>query len=235
MNKTNGGNQICRICGKHYHKHELFPAELVRPALASKIQMVHPNWVPEGFICLTDLNHFRGKYLESVLMDEMGEISSLEKRVAESMLKQETLSQDILLETNKELTFGDQLADKIATVGGSWGFILGFCGFLVLWMLSNSFLLLTRAFDPFPYILLNLVLSTLAAVQAPVIMMSQRRQEQRDRFRAESDFKVNLKAELEIRHLHEKLDHLLTSQWQRLIEIQAIQFELMNELKAGQK
>ena len=98
-------------------------------------------------------------------------------------------------------------------------------------MAFNSFVLVTRAFDPFPYILLNLVLSCIAALQAPVIMMSQRRQESRDRIRAVRDYQVNLKAELEIQHLHQKLDHLLSRQWERLVEIQEIQMELIQEIR----
>ena len=122
-------------------------------------------------------------------------------------------------------------ADQIAVVGGSWGFIIGFLIFIAIWMGINTVLLLTKSFDPYPFILLNLVLSTLAAIQAPVIMMSQRRQEARDRLRAENDYRVNLKAELEIRQLHEKVDHILLSQWKRMMEIQEIQLEVINELK----
>ena len=123
------------------------------------------------------------------------------------------------------------MADHIAAFGGSWTFIIIFGVVLLAWMFVNSFVLITRPFDPFPYILLNLVLSTLAAVQAPVIMMSQNRQEARDRQRAVYDYKINLKAELEIRQLHQKMDHLLSHQWERLVEIQEIQMELINELR----
>ena len=103
----------------------------------------------------------------------------------------------------------------------------------MIWIAINSIILATRAFDPYPFILMNLILSCLAAIQAPIIMMSQNRAEARDRARAENDYKVNLKAELEIRHLHEKIDHLLRKQYNRLFEIQQIQIELLEEL--GQK
>jgi uncharacterized membrane protein len=102
-------------------------------------------------------------------------------------------------------------------------------------MLSNSMSLITKPFDPYPYIFLNLILSCLAAIQAPIIMMSQNRQEERDRIQAEHDYRINLKAELEIRHLHEKVDHLLVNQWQRLLEIQEIQMELMDEIAHKKK
>ena len=109
-------------------------------------------------------------------------------------------------------------------------FISAFGGFILIWVLINTLVLILRPFDPYPFILLNLFLSCLAALQAPIIMMSQNRQEARDRLHSENDYRVNLKAELEIRQLHEKLDHLLQHQWERLMEIQQIQIELMNEL-----
>jgi uncharacterized membrane protein len=140
------------------------------------------------------------------------------------------LSKNINAEFEQNLTFGERLADKIADFGGSWNFIVIFGGVLLLWVAVNSMILIWRPFDPYPFILLNLVLSGLAAVQAPIIMMSQNRQEAKDRFRSEHDYSINLKAELEIRHLHEKIDHLLKNQWQRLLEIQEIQMELMEEL-----
>lgn len=224
-------NQICQICGKTFKRSELFPAELVRGPVAKLIKTEYPNWSVEGYICSSDLNRFRTKYVNSLLQDEMGEISTLEQEVSEKLLKHETLSLNIFDESLRDRTFGQMLADKIAVIGGSWSFIIGFMIFLALWMALNSYFLLQKSFDPYPYILLNLVLSTLAAIQAPVIIMSQRRQETRDRLRAENDYRVNLKSELEIRQLHEKVDHILLSQWKRLVEIQEIQIELMNELK----
>ena len=140
------------------------------------------------------------------------------------------LSKNINIEFDQKLTFGERLADRIAHFGGSWSFIVIFVGVLLLWVAANSVILIWRPFDPYPFILLNLVLSGLAVIQAPIIMMSQNRQEAKDRFRSEHDYSINLKAELEIRHLHEKIDHLLKNQWQRLLEIQEIQMELMEEL-----
>jgi uncharacterized membrane protein len=131
---------------------------------------------------------------------------------------------------DQSLTLGERVADKLADFGGSWRFIGIFAGALFLWMAMNSTLLVWKPFDPYPFIFLNLILSCLAAIQAPVIMMSQNRQEARDRLQAEHDYRVNLKAELEIRHLHEKIDHLLMNQWQRLLEIQQIQMDLMEEV-----
>jgi uncharacterized membrane protein len=122
------------------------------------------------------------------------------------------------------------MSDVIASFGGSWSFIILFGLILAVWMAYNEIWPERDRFDEYPFILLNLVLSTLAAIQAPIIMMSQKRQESKDRLRSESDYRVNLKAELEIRHLHEKMDHLISRQWQRLAEIQQMQIETMHEL-----
>lgn len=122
------------------------------------------------------------------------------------------------------------MADNIAVFGGSWTFIITFFTFILIWIALNSFLLLTQTFDPFPFILLNLILSCLASIHAPIIMMSQNRQEQKDRKRAEKDYKINLKAELEIKLLSEKMDHLLIHQNQKLLEIQEVQTDYLEDL-----
>ncbi len=127
-------------------------------------------------------------------------------------------------------TQGAVVADWFAKTVGSWRFIIIQSIVLAVWIVLN-FIAYFSHWDPYPFILLNLVLSTLAAIQAPLIIMSQRRQEIRDRLRAENDYRVNLKAELEIRQLHEKVDHILLIQWKRMLEIQEIQIELLNELK----
>jgi uncharacterized membrane protein len=118
----------------------------------------------------------------------------------------------------------------VAEFGGSWGFIIFFGGFLVCWIILNAFWLSNQGFDPYPFILLNLILSCLAAIQAPIIMMSQNRQEEKDRERAKKDYMVNLKSELEIRMLHEKIDHLVMHQQQRLLEVQQLQIEMMQDI-----
>ena len=137
-------------------------------------------------------------------------LDNAERRVLQSILEREPLARNVLDFTNEKISFGDRLADKVAAVGGSWSFIIAFVLVLFGWMLLNSRVLDTMglAFDPFPYIFLNLMLSTLAAFQAPVIMMSQNRQAAKDRLAAQHDFEVNLRAELEIMRLHEKVDAL---------------------------
>jgi uncharacterized membrane protein len=220
----------CQICGKKKKMSEVIPAELVREPLVEIIRKTHPDWSSDGFICLADLDQVRTEYVKNVLETEKGELSTLEEEVIKSLKEQEILSENINIEFDQKLTFGQRLSDKLADYAGSWGFIIIFGVIILLWIITNTVLLIFRHFDPYPFILLNLVLSCLAALQAPVILMSQNRQESRDRLRAEYDYRVNLKAELEIRHLHEKMDHLLKNQWQRLLEIQEIQTELMGEL-----
>jgi len=220
----------CRICGQEKPITELVMGTLVRPSVAELIRRQHPDWTNESYICLEDLHRFRMGHVEDVVAAEIGELSDLEKRVLSSMDKHSLLAEEVIGEYEGKLSIGSRMADRIASFGGSWRFIGLFFTVLVAWMLVNTLLLLTRPFDPYPFILLNLVLSCLAAIQAPVIMMSQNRQEQKDRARAEHDYQVNLKAELEIRQLHEKMDHVLVHQWQRMVEIQQIQTELIDEL-----
>jgi uncharacterized membrane protein len=225
---------ICQICGQQKKLSEVIPAELVREPLVKIIRKTHPDWSSSGFICIPDLNNFRAKYVEDIIHRDKGEISALEKQVVKSLEKQGLLSENVNIVFERRLTFGERLADKLAAYAGSWGFIGIFFAFLVLWIAMNSVVLIWKPFDPYPFILLNLLLSCIAAIQAPVIIMSQNRQEAKDRLRAENDYRVNLKAELEIRHLHEKIDHLLINQWQRLLEIQEVQTELMEEV-AGKR
>jgi uncharacterized membrane protein len=230
MNHASNALQVCQICKKTKSPHGGMVAELVRPSLLEFIKKETPGFDSKGFICLDDLGDFRKDYVKGVLQDEIGELSTLDHEVIESLEQHEILSSDIEKQFEKKLTFGERLSDRIAEFGGSWKFLITFGTVIFLWIGANAVLLATRAFDPYPFILLNLILSCLAAVQAPVIMMSQNRAESRDRLRAENDYKVNLKAELEIRHLHEKIDHLLRRQYNRLFEIQQIQIELLEEL-----
>jgi uncharacterized membrane protein len=226
----------CQICGQNKRKSDVVPVQLIRKPIVERIRKVQPALQSDGFVCLKDMNRFRAEYVQSVIEDDKGELSALEHDVVKSLEEQEILSKNINAEYDQHLTVGERLADRIADFGGSWKFIGIFGVILVSWMLVNSVALLwKKPFDPYPYIFLNLVLSCLAAIQAPIIMMSQNRQESRDRLQAEHDYRVNLKAELEIRTLHEKMDHLLVNQWERLLEIQAIQTELMEELAERKK
>jgi uncharacterized membrane protein len=235
MSKTVTPPVICEVCKKPKSPHSGMVAELVRPSLFEFIKKKLPDLDSKAFICLDDLGEFRRDYIKEVLEDEIGELSVLDQEVIESLEQHEILSADISKQFERKLTFGERLSDHIAEFGGSWKFLITFGVVIVVWIGANAVLLATRAFDPYPFILLNLILSCLAAVQAPIIMMSQNRAETRDRLRAENDYKVNLKAELEIRHLHEKIDHLLRRQYNRLFEIQQIQIELLEEISRQKK
>jgi uncharacterized membrane protein len=220
----------CQVNGKEYPLSQLVPGIALREPVLELIKQKCPQWTDEGFISLKELNGFRHQYVQKMMEDEIGELSKLEKEVLESIEKSEILSKNVEPEIDETLSVGQKIADKIASFGGSWTFIISFLLFIVLWMSINVYLLYTKPFDPYPFILLNLILSCLAALQAPVIMMSQHRQETRDRQRSEHDYQINLKAELEIRQLNEKMDHLLIHQGQRLLEIQQVQVELIEEI-----
>jgi uncharacterized membrane protein len=235
MSKTVIAPLICQVCKKAKSPNSGMIAELIRPSLLEFIKKKLPDLDSKGFICFDDLGEFRKDYIKEVLEDEIGELSALDQEVIESLEQHEILSSDIIKQFEKKLTFGERLSDHIASFGGSWRFIILFGAVLFGWIILNAILLLNRGFDPYPFILLNLILSCLAAIQAPIIMMSQNRAEARDRLRAENDYKVNLKAELEIRHLHEKIDHLLRRQYNRLFEIQQIQIELLEEISRQKK
>jgi|SRR6185437_3278535 uncharacterized membrane protein len=219
----------CVICNKEKPARDVTQLDVVRPNLIDRIKADYPDLPSEGHICAEDLDRFRSRYVTGLLGQERGELTKLEQDVVQSLADHETLAENIEAEWVGHRTVGERLSDHLASFGGSWTFIIIFFAVLLVWMAFNAFTLERERFDPYPYILLNLVLSCLAAIQAPIIMMSQKRQEAKDRLRSENDFRVNLKAELEIRHLHEKIDHILTRQWERLAEIQQIQLEMMQD------
>lgn len=192
----------------------------IREAIFKYIQKIYPDFSEESIISLEELNQLRRQYLTQLLEEEKGELAALDKDVIAAINNNAILSENIEPEIDSKLSIGQKTADRIAEFGGSWTFIISFFLFLIIWMMVNIWWLSSKAFDPYPFILLNLILSCIAAIQAPIIMMSQNRQEQKDRQRAEHDYKVNLKAEIEIRLLNEKIDHLIIHQNKKLLEIQ---------------
>jgi|SRR5215831_8380153 len=180
----------------------------------------------------------QAKYVHDLLNTENEHLKKLNEIVMKSVEQENLLLQNIDGPSKEKLRFAQRLADKVAKFGGSWNFILTFAGILVVWIIINLNLPASARFDPYPFILLNLVLSCIAALQAPVIMMSQNRQEEKDRQRNENDYLVNLKAEIEIRTLHQKMDLLIQEQFKKLMEAQAEQIKLLQniireELKKG--
>ena len=233
MTAKNGLIRTCAVCGKDFPERNVVSGEAIRKEIADEIVKAVPTWSPQSCICRPDLARVRGRYVHSLLESERGELTSLEHEVVRSLQEHELLSTNIDAAFEQRWSLGERLADRIAAFGGSWFFLILFAVFLLLWVALNSVVFLWRPVDPYPFIFLNLILSCLAAVQAPVIMMSQNRQEAKDRIRSEHDYQINLKAELEIRHLHEKMDHLLSHQWERLVKIQELQLEVLADLGAG--
>jgi uncharacterized membrane protein len=223
------------ISNSEIKKGEEVSAHFLREGILNLIKTEHPGFNEESYLSLDELNQYRRHYLSSLITEENGEIDVLDRDVMEAIKNNSVLSENVEEAIEGKLTIGQKLADKIATFGGSWTFILIFFGFILAWMGINIWILATRSFDPFPFILLNLILSCLAAIQAPIIMMSQNRKEQKDRLRSENDYKINLKAELEIKLLSEKIDHMIVHQNKKLLEIQELQTDyledLMNEIK----
>lgn len=222
----------CSRCGGEFARAELVRVEALRPSLRQHLrEAVSEEAAAKGSrICRSCLSRTRYESMMARLQREKGELSAVEQEIARKASLHETIAADLGRRFSAQTTFGQRIADRVAAVGGSWPFVLGFFVVLLAWIAVNSFGLQHRAFDPYPYILLNLLLSCLAAVQAPIIMMAQNRVAARDRMQADHDFQINLKAELEISSLHEKIDHLLHSQWQEMVEIQEMQIELLEEL-----
>jgi uncharacterized membrane protein len=221
----------CSVCGKEKPARTSVHAEMVRPAVAALVEKEHPGWTSGDLICTECLNQYRTKYIEDVLETDRGELSKLDEDVLASLREQEFLSTDLNAEFDRQLTLGQRIADKVADFGGSWTFIGLFGVVMVIWMAINSAAALHKPFDPYPFILLNLVLSLLAALQAPVIMMSQNRQAAKDRLEARLDYEVNLRAELEIQRVHAKLDEARGGNLGEVLALQRQQVELLQELR----
>ena len=219
---------ICALTGKETPRRDLVSLGTIRPSLSERIRKDFPDLTDADFISRAELRRYRSLYIQDLLEADSGELSDIDRQIAISLANQEVMAKNVEEDFSEHCTFGDRVSDHLAQFGGSWTFLICFGAFLAAWMAFNAYQN-TGAFDPYPFILLNLILSTIAAVQAPIIMMSQRRTETKDRMRSLNDYRVNLKAELEIQHLHEKVDHLMNNQWRRLTEIQELQIEMMSE------
>jgi uncharacterized membrane protein len=227
---SHGPKARCIRTGRELPPSDLLPVAVLRPALAERLRSEIGEIPPDAMIARDEVDRLRVEHVGDLLRAERGELSALEDEVVKSLAHQAILTENVEEEIQGDRSLGERLSDGVARFGGSWTFLILFAIVLAVWMAANAAEGADRAFDPYPFILLNLVLSCLAAVQAPIIMMSQRRQEATDRMRSLNDYRVNLKAELEIRHLHEKIDHILTRQWERLAEMQQVQIELLQEI-----
>src|SRR5215510_4659598 len=198
----------CSLCGNPVDGRQLASPQKLENRIIDLIKQDRPEWEGKRGICPTCLETYRAKKFIGYLEAEYQKLSELEHAVVSKVTRRGRVSKLVHQDLETQMTLGERVADRVAQFGGSWGFIGLFGGILIVWMGVNSFLIAKHPFDPFPYILLNLVLSTLAALQAPVIMMSQNRQDAKDRIRSEADYRVNVKAEVEIAELHEKLDRM---------------------------
>ncbi|MEI7662584.1 MAG: DUF1003 domain-containing protein [Bacteroidota bacterium] len=224
-------NEItCEICGKRFPANQLILGHGIRHEIENLIRADHPGWTDNSRICKEDLFAYRNRYISGIIAEEKGSIEVLEDAVIKSIRENDIITYSSRAVSDQG-TIGERISDKVASFGGSWKFIITFFSILLVWILVNGLYLMAAPFDPYPFILLNLVLSCIAAIQAPIIMMSQNRQEAKDRIRSENDYKINLKSEIEIRTLHEKVDHLLLDQWSKMMSIQEIQMEILEEIR----
>lgn len=223
----------CQISQLDVPLDEAIPVDLIRESLLPLVQANAKPWDPGGFVSLEQLNIARKQHVESLLKADDIDTEQMNQEVYKSVQEHELLAKNTDREFEKNQTFGDRMADKIASFGGSWKFIGIFSFILFVWMVGNTSVIMSKPLDPFPYIFLNLILSCLAAIQAPVIMMSQNRQQERDQLRGDNDYKVNMKAEIEVRAINEKVDKLLNDQWKHLLEIQQMQMDMIQELTRG--
>jgi len=218
------------LSNKEYPVSEKVSARTIRHSVLDLIQKENPQFTHDSYLSVDELNTYREKSISDYLAKEIGELTDLEKAVLASIKEDTILTDQVEGEERKALTQGQRISDHVASFGGSWTFIILFCLFIFLWIITNVYWFLNKGFDPYPFIFLNLILSCVAALQAPVIMMSQNRQEEKDRDRAKKDYMINLKSELEIRTIHEKIDHFVMDQQLELLELQKVQIEMMDEI-----
>lgn len=220
----------CYISHKSIDESQAVKGMEMRDTILSYIRESYPNFSRKDYISRDELDKIRKSYLLHLVAMENDDISLVQKQVIDAITGNKILSEDLEPIIENQLSTGQRAADNIAEFGGSWKFIISFFVMLVIWILMNVCFLGKHPFDPYPFILLNLILSCLAAIQAPIIMMSQNRLEQKDRLRSENDYKINLKAELEIKLLQEKIDHLTFTQNKRMLEVQQIEIEYLEDI-----
>lgn len=228
MTRSRSKTFVSDISKKEFPISEQVYGISIRDSILRLIKNEHPTINEDSIISLSELSHYREKYINQYILNQKGDVSGLEQQVIKSLTDRSNLTQQVEQdEIEKELTFGERIADSVAKWGGSWNFIITFLSFMLIWISVNSTVINS---DPYPFILLNLMLSCLAALQAPVIMMSQNRRETKDRERAKKNYMVNLKNEIDIRMIQEKLDHIILKYQPEMLEVQKIQIELLNDL-----
>jgi len=213
-----------------FPENEKVSAKTILHSVLHLIQRDHPHFSHDSHLSLSELKKYRDRFIAEYLKKEKGELNVLDRKVLDTVTDNQTITDKLDGDEVGPQTLGQRVADQIAEFGGSWTFIISFGVFILIWILINVFWLVNRGFDPYPFILLNLILSCIASMQAPVIMMSQNRQEEKDRERARKDYMINLKSELEIRMLNEKIEHFMTDQYQEIMDMHKSQIEMMREV-----
>ncbi len=227
---------VCGICGKDKLASECRIFESIRPSVAELVAQRYPKLKVTDYVCRRDLVTFRQKHIENVLLAEKGELTKIDHEVIKSLINHETLARNIDAQIARKRTIGIRISDAITAFSGSMLFVCLHIVWFIAWILVNDgHFGAGLVFDPFPYGLLTMVVSLEAIFLATFIMISQNVQSKRSELRAENDYKVNLKAELQIRQLHEKIDYLTQQQWHRLLEMQEMEIDLLQEGRRSKK
>lgn len=221
----------CIVCGKTFNIIDGMFLRNLDSRISGHIKHDHPKAMSNSFICSKDLLQYRLNNINHFIDNDLKNIKKINKKLTKKINNDNYKITDVNDILKNQLSFGDRIADEVAHFGGSWTFIILFCLFLAAWMFVNVTHIFGIDFDPYPFILLNLFLSCLAAIQAPIIMMSQNRASEHDRMNSENDYHVNQRSEEEIRMLHAKIDHLIQSEWPNLLETQKMQFQMLSELQ----
>ena len=219
----------CPLCGKPGDSDTFQVPSTLNKDFVALVKRDFPEWKVSTPVCSECFQ----KYHRHSMASEWSRFTRFERDMVRRISRRLTAAKNTNVTFDESLTFGQRVADRVAQFGGSWTFIFIFAGFLLVWVVINTILLIRGPggpFDPYPYILLNLFLSMLAAIQAPVIMMSQNRQAVKDRLDASHDYEVNLKAELEIQQLHQKIDELREAQWRQLVAMQQEQIQFLRNI-----
>lgn len=204
----------------------------LEPQLQALIHHDYPHSLPTDFICSEHLVQYRMQKMDQMIAKDYQQNKKINQQLSHILAKNTYQVVDVNRQLENSLTFGQRVADAVARFGGSWAFIISFVSIMLIWMLLNVLQLFGLHFDPYPFILLNLFLSMVAAIQAPLIMMSQNRAAEYDRLQAVNDFRVNSKSEEEIRVLHSKVDHLIQQDEPNMLEIQKMQTQMLGEIQA---
>ena len=225
----------CAVSGIELPAAEATKFSTLRPSLAERIKVDHPRIGPDDFIGSFVLGEYRVRYVEELLTRGRGTVSEVERQVIESLREHEITAADVEAGIERRRSLGDRLSDAVALFGGSWMFVICLGVVVAGWIALGIAAAAPGRIDVYPFIVLDLLLSGIAGLEAPIILMSLRRQAANDRQRSQNDYRVNLKTELELRHVHEKLDHLLTLEWERGAELRQLQSEMIAALERTQR